>query len=532
MKRLLTIILITVVLFTACASNVDVDVMSRPSNPYLNVNGNGEFYADDSRRILYFDFGSMQSALVCSRPNCKHDDPEVCSAYGMRSHPTIVDGKLYFFEYEINWDNGEVNTGTTVWRADTDGSGRTKIDVLKGIRVDYIDSMFIKGSTAYFIAVEVEFDPKTLNSTDHSKRYLCSYNFNKRKFKNYGLLCEGYSAGADLFGEYDGKLYISCGYTEEQVDLSADDWAERLTEAGINIYLCFDLETKEISPAELPEAVFIGDGFYGYNDGDNIVVLNSEGNKMTVEGLNMPMTIVSIPINGYIFDTTAKLALDLNSGEVKLLSSEIKINDIVVAYSGGGYIVKGQPDLEYRKISEEDIFTDEISSEPEWRSFTDHPESIAYQNMTAKEKQEKEKADYEKYYELLGISEHVPEKTVGALVSSITYKFWQEYRCAVYDCASYYYLGSVVDTDYEAPCSVEITYVEVNPFTGESLEGSELFENNEGECGIAAVVFPDEGFYFKKFSISQHFSTVNYPTFAEIKDKEFYSDFGLEVPEP
>ena len=532
MKRLLTIILITVVLFTACASNVDVDVMSRPSNPYLNENGNGEFYADDDRRLLYFDFGSMQSALVCSRPNCKHDDPEACSAYGMRNHPTIVDGKLYFFTTEIEWVSDAYVTNTRIYRAETDGTGRVEIGYLENLSVAEYGNMLIKGNTAYFVGTESEFDNVNFANTGFEKSYMCSFNFKTRKLKNYGLIIEGYNSGVSLYGEYNGGIYMRSSYTDEKIDWFTDDAMDQLIALGVSEEYRFDLDSGEIAKNELPAPTFIGDGFYGYNDGENIVVLNSEGNKMTVEGLNMPMTIVSIPINGYIFDTTAKLALDLNSGEVKLLSSEIKINDIVIAYTGGGYIVKGQPVLEYRKLSDEDIFTDEISSEPEWRSFTDHPESIAYQNMTAKEKQEKEKADYEKYYELLGISEHVPEKTVGALVSSITYKFWQEYRCAVYDCASYYYLGSVVDTDYEAPCSVEITYVEVNPFTGESREGSELFENNEGECGIAAVVYPDEGFYFKELSIVPHFSTVNYPTFAEIKDKEFYSDFGLEVPEP
>lgn len=368
MKRFIVFIM-AMFLLTSCGtpSVAEGYETARQSNAFMNINRNGDFYIDNVRldftvdapsdRLSFFDFNSMTSAIVCPRPNCKHDDPETCSAFGMQNHPTIIGDKLYFFATETGWVGDTVITSTKIYRAEIDGTGKTEIDYLENLSVDFYDTVLIKGNTAYFIGKESEFDNTKFVQTGFVKSYMCSFNFETREFKNYGLVIEGYSSNVTLQGEYNGGIYMLCSYTEEAIDWLQDGAMEKLRESTIFENHCFDLESGEITANELPEPLFVGGGFYGYQDGDNAVVLDSVGNKKVYENYELSDMLTAIPINGFVFNIPDMTAIDLENGEVLNLNKDaVGVYDIIIAYIDGEYVVKGEQGGEYRKISETDLF--------------------------------------------------------------------------------------------------------------------------------------------------------------------------------
>lgn len=67
----------------------DIIIMQRNS-VYENVNNHGEFYSNGIGSLRYFDFMSMVSAPICSKPNCTHTDENECTSFGMNNHPALI----------------------------------------------------------------------------------------------------------------------------------------------------------------------------------------------------------------------------------------------------------------------------------------------------------------------------------------------------------------------------------------------------------------------------------------------------------
>lgn len=374
MKKLFLIILSALLLLTACGEEKKETAAGKEyaegyetvyhSPRWTSLCLNGIFYADDNedangytaRRVWFFDFDSMQTAILCMRPNCLHNDPNTCTAFGIdcwNGYPTVINNKLYFFEEKREWgDNGEVLVATNVWKAAADGSSRVIADTIDGL---VIRDLVTKGSTVYFTAAEVTYEDYTGVSTGYAKAYICSYDFEKEKFANLGLIAEGYDTGASVFGEYNGGLYVDGYYAAER----GGEWTY--------FRLRLDLETGEISDWDMPissldehgktKPMFASGGFYGYMDGNNAVIADSEGNEMVFENYELPDSINAAPINGYFFNVEAGNAIDLSSGEILELNMDaIPKYGYVLCYHDG-YIIKSEvSNSEYVKLSKDELF--------------------------------------------------------------------------------------------------------------------------------------------------------------------------------
>lgn len=366
MKKLFAIIFAAMFLLSSCSGQkkeyAEGYETARRSDIYSNLNLNGMFYTDDfdgsdflAQRLWFFDFDSMQSAIMCARPNCPHNDPDVCTSFRMESYPTVVGNKLYFFSYDFQWDSdNKAHVYQYVWKADLDGSSRQKIDALEDI--ESITSLVVKGSVAYFTAVERKHEDFTGTYTGYEKAYICSYDFANEKFTNYGMLAEGYPAGASILGEYNDGLYIYGYYGDEKGD-DYHDWNK--------FYHRFDLKTGEISEWDMPisslteygslKQMFAGGGFYGYMDGDNAVIVDSEGNEMIFE--NYELGGATDPVNGYYFNTSNKTAIDLSTGEILELNKKVFPKYGYVLCYHDGYIIKSEiSKSEYKKVSADELF--------------------------------------------------------------------------------------------------------------------------------------------------------------------------------
>lgn len=366
MKRFI-LVLLAVLLLASCGGGATFSEGYETARQNSNLNLNGMFYTDTydgpdfmAQRLWFFDFDSMKSAIMCARPNCKHDDPEVCTSFGMNDYPTVVGNKLYFFSHDAEWDkDGKLHQYHYVWKAELDGSSRLKIDTIEGFET--IKDLVVKGSVAYFTTQEREHEDYTGVNTGYEKAYICSYDYANEKFTNYGLLADGYPAGADILGEYNGGLYIR-GYYGNENDDDYHDW--------IRFYSRFDLETGEISEWDMPisslnqygntKPMLASGGFYGYMDGDNAVIVDSEGAEMVLEGYELSDLSTTTPINGYLFNVDDGTAIDLSNGEILEMNMKIIPKySYVLCYHDGSYIIYNQMGgSNFKKISEDDIFKD------------------------------------------------------------------------------------------------------------------------------------------------------------------------------
>lgn len=352
MKKLLVMILSAMLLLTACgekATFADGYETARPNTIYSNLNLNGTFYTDTydgpsymAQRLWFFDFDSMKSAIMCARPNCKHDDHDVCTAFGLHNYPTVVGNKLYFFETESECtDYTTLYSYTNIWRAELDGGSRLKFDTIDGLQM--LD-MVIKGSVVYFTAKDetIKFDPEAgvQSAVDPTKYHICSYDFENKVYTDYGILAEGYNGSAYMLGEYNGGLYIRGSYDDEkEVDL----------ETRNDYYLRLDLKTGEIKDWDMPisslneygsvKPMFADGGFYGYMDGDNTIIFDSEGAEIVFENYELSGTR---PVNGYIFNTSNGTAIDLSKGEIVEVNTKVFPKYGYVFCYHDGYIISSE----------------------------------------------------------------------------------------------------------------------------------------------------------------------------------------------
>lgn len=532
MKKVITVILAAALLFCSCGQKTaDESKDVRISSNWLNLNLNGEFYVVNenmTNRLYFIDFDTMKSAAVCSRPNCTHDVSDVCTALGMDNHPIIIGDKLYFFESETVWTNEhKILENTNIYCAEKDGSGRKKIDTLENLRIYQFDYVVIIGSTIYFAGTEIGIKEDNTASSGYNKHYMCSYDFAAKKFENYGLLCEGYGSGATVFGEYDGGLYIGSSYTDEQIDIFADDWYEVFKEHLKEQLWRFDLKTGEISPSELPTPDFVDGGFYGYNEDDKAVVLNAKGKVTKYDDFRFSGEIGYPAINGTVFNMTDGTALNIEKSEVlKLNTDKIPEGFTVIAYRNGNYIghtyQEDSANKIYNKIytliPENEMFSDETKPENDtaqdtspavedtnteteeetikWGD-TNSPLAKEYWSMSQEERVAKDHEDCLKYKELLGITSRKDANQLG-------YTFAGDYYLTTYCIGDLHSVGYVIDTNYSEACKIEIKATEINLDTGaeKALEASA-----DGNMGAHLAVFADDGFIIKSYTITSDFSS-------------------------
>ena len=537
MKKLWAVILAAALLLSSCGSGKsDTDYEPfRISSQWVNLNYGGELYTvnENGHDLLYFiDFTTLKALPVCPRPNCTHTDPDACPAMDVNNHPIIVDSKLYFFEENTFWNSeNKIVTNTDIYVADIDGSNRRKLDTIEDLKVSLIDYVAISGSTLYFQGSEETFEENALVSSGLVRRYMCSYDLESKTFENHGLLCEGYSSNAIVEGDHAGGLYVSVSYTREKLDYMADDFIDNLIEATIWEVWRLDLKTGELTKSDLPTPYFVDGGYYGYNEDGKAVLIDPSGKKAVYDDYEFSGFLAAFTVNGLVFNEDDNTALDLKKGKVLSIAPDVLPNHCtVLAYLDGNYICKYtdfdlQRDI-YIKISEDEMFggADKVKNDIplslddiSWKTECDHPDSIALKALSSSELNEKMEADVQKYFDMLDpiLSERTQryyellEESPSKRGMGLSYNFCNEgYYMTECFFETIYYLGGVIDTDLAADCRVDISFTEYNLETGKERKVSKTFENNDGECGLKYIIYPDKGFYIMEYETVFNFTSI------------------------
>lgn len=104
----------------------------------------GYYYIGEDKILIYIDKESKKATPLCSKPNCMHDDVEVCDAYIQFSENVMIDtifgaagnliqyydGNLYILCGE--YDKSDINYNSYIMKMDLDGSNRERF-------TDYFD---------------------------------------------------------------------------------------------------------------------------------------------------------------------------------------------------------------------------------------------------------------------------------------------------------------------------------------------------------------------------------------------------------
>lgn len=338
---------------------------------YSNIADNGMFYSDDEERLNFLDFESMNTTVLCSKPNCAHNDSQTCSSFGISNHPILYDNKLYYFDVEHVIDKDEnYKDITAVYRSETDGTGRVPLYKADDMSIAPYYRMILTGDTAYFYTTKQGNDRG--NSTGCDIGYFCSYNITANEFKVIDKIYEGYHSGAWLYGAWNNKIYFSVSYSKEKIDVpiggdkeAFDKFHEALEKAVVDEYMVYDPETNSITQSELPYPVYVGEGFYAYEKEGGLALLPENGDEVILSGYKKKDSLYIF--NGIMFNITDKTCVKPSEGGAKR-SLNISDSQSIEAFHNGSYIIKEVTvddngtvlDTKYKKTTEAELVGEKI----------------------------------------------------------------------------------------------------------------------------------------------------------------------------
>lgn len=351
-KLLAAVLLLAAI--SACTKNdsVSSENSTRIVWRYENANDDGELYTDSSERLNFIDFQTMQSALLCSKPNCNHKDESKCSSFGMENHPILYNGKLYFFDVQTDFEGDEVIDTTTVYKADTDGTNRAAVCEIKGLALEAFDRMLIIDDKSYFPMIKYGWDDAHTSTSGYNEIWFCGYDFSTNTFERIEELHEGWGPNLWIYGLFDGRVIFSYSYSEEKVPFDSD--LSEIEKRYISVCKSYDIESKDVESLEFPEPLYIGGGYYIYEKDGGTAVICENKEEIFLPDFPADTNGTQCIVNGKLFHCSKKKCVDLANGKMYALSS----SDDLAAYSGGSYILKkyneDSQSYEYTKIAESD----------------------------------------------------------------------------------------------------------------------------------------------------------------------------------
>ena len=322
---------------------------------YDNAYENGMLKLDNMERLSFFDFDTFQSALLCSKPNCTHKNADDCSAFGMRNHPILYNDKLYFFHTDTEFDGEEQTDITTVWKADTDGTNRTKVCTIEELTLHEYTRMLMIDNMLYFSMSKMGYN-EDLTSSGNDECWLCSYDLSTNKFTRIEMLRGEWAGNTWIYGLYDGKVIFDFTYSDRKV-FTIEEIEKYIT----TVYKTYDPESGEIDDLTLPKPLVVDSGYYIYERDGGVAVLNEKGDELLLP--DFPTKGGVTVADGKLLNFSEKKCAELISGKMYALNlSEDYLH--FVAFTDGKYILSqfdnDTQTSEYYKIGKDELIGDAL----------------------------------------------------------------------------------------------------------------------------------------------------------------------------
>ncbi|MCD8187236.1 MAG: hypothetical protein LUD57_01185 [Ruminococcus sp.] len=326
--------------------------------------GNSQNY---TKRFL--DFGSMEQSPLCAVPNCTHSTSSCLSKnIGRFYKPVFYNDYVYFFTSnggavrEVT-DGHEFYINSSLMRASLSSSEIECACEFNDCVPREAGNYVLYGNILYFIGDDRAVTVDELGAYNWSSSgrtmYLCSINLDTNEYTNHGSIYNGdeeyesskYTRSSNIYGVYDGKMYISHAFVKDQsLDPMSDEYY-----TYINFELDFETETWKES--DLLSSLYMNDNFYSYYDITSKtikVIYNDKEYEFDLE-LNLQGFRDSecSELNGKLFFPSLGIWFDLSD------SSEHSMGDYA-EYDAVGYydecyiLIKSSKTI---KLTEEELFT-------------------------------------------------------------------------------------------------------------------------------------------------------------------------------
>ncbi|MCM1219641.1 MAG: hypothetical protein NC548_34610, partial [Lachnospiraceae bacterium] len=336
-----------------------------------NVYNNGMLYFESDKDIIsYLDFKTMESTVMCSKPNCNHKNNE-CIGKSIGDCPIIYDNYIYFFKSsqqieEIGNGERELKINSKLCRASIDTSAIEDIvEFYDCVPRDY-DGWLINDNIVWFTAddmnpVSDEYGNITYGNQGGT-HFICSIDIDKKEYKNYGSVYDGdkeyeaasYSSSAQIKGIYDSKIMIRYEYAKKEPSFenSTLQQGEVFNHRSIleELMFEFDIANKELLPVSLVEPAYVDEDTYVYTDsGTSYVITNGNNYEFKCDEM-----LSLLFINGKLFDYLHGKWFDTVD---KTEHSMGEYSDwTVYAYYDECYII-GKNNKEFRKLTEQELYS-------------------------------------------------------------------------------------------------------------------------------------------------------------------------------
>lgn len=333
-----------------------INYISLVTNGYKS----GRIYGNNP--VMYIDYNTMESAVLCSKPNCTHKD-STCVAKMAGDCPLLYKDYLYFFEsiqnVEESGDNKrEYRIRSKLCRISLDSSEKEDIvSFTDCVPRDY-DGYLICDNVIYFTGdnmnpIQDEYGNISVGNQG-GIHYFCSIDLNTKKYTNYGSVYDGdkeYEAASStssavIKGYYDSKIMIRYEFAKETPPLQVDenfDYRDVFTELMFE----FDPENKNLKPSDLPEPFYVDENTYVYSKNNKTYVIN-DGNTYEFDcnetfGISFLNNKFFDGLNGRWFDVT-----DMSEHSM----GEYKGYDVIAVYDNSYILRLGNKTV---KLTEEEL---------------------------------------------------------------------------------------------------------------------------------------------------------------------------------
>lgn len=283
MKKIISLISSLFIFLTACNDDKPNAILPISStDSYIYIAEYSDNYEEgriiggfDGTPSKYFDYGTMESTVLCSKPNCRHNTGE-CVARNIGTCPMLIQDSIYFFE--SNYGVKEEKKGERVFyinsklcRVSLETSEIETVTKFTDCVPADTRGYVLYNNKIYFTADDMDptFDDygAVVYSNIGGTHYLCSIDLESGEYKNYGSIYDGdkeyesadASSSAMIMGVYNEKLIVNYEFSKSYDALSAGMFTELIFE--------FDLEKNELTESNIPaKPVFVNSDTIVYYD--------------------------------------------------------------------------------------------------------------------------------------------------------------------------------------------------------------------------------------------------------------------------
>lgn len=353
-------------LLSGCSSEVTQNENQiREISHFSNLCNNGELYMDNGKAVFY-DFLSMTSAPLCSKPNCLHNSGKTCSAYNMYGIPFIYNEKIYYFVSDIINDGSNNFSDTTdAYTADLDGTNRSVVNTFENWAFETAPGMYIVGNELYLFVVKHAFDEYGGCGSEQTKEvHFCKFNLSDYALTDLALLGTDYSNNGRILGVFNNSIYFYYSYLDNPVsylDIQFENIDYKHKEYK------YDLKSEEISECDIDNIHAISRGWMIIKNGSGCIMRNEKGEETAVDEKcnDFDCVVNDIAFSGYYgycvnLESGKKFRLNFTDDNTQNANLRYMVKD----YIDGKYIVWAENYAEnsrdYISLTENELVGEEI----------------------------------------------------------------------------------------------------------------------------------------------------------------------------